>query len=112
MVGMSNRTPLRAAPEPLEANDVATVKVGTTVWAVLFLGQLPFYGWYSDHGHTWMIWSCLVGVGLGFVGLKYTTGRRDAILRQARTQGPDADSGTQGGPGHDPGDGPEKSSAR
>lgn len=79
---MSKRI-LRDAPEPLEGNDVATVVVGTSVWLALFLGQLPFYGWYSDHGHTWWIWSCLVGVGLGLVGLRYTTSRRAALQRAA-----------------------------
>lgn len=83
----SKRSPLREAPEPLEANDVATVIVGTIIWAVLFVVQLPFYGWYADHGHTWLIWTCLVGVGLGLVGLKYTTARRDAIRRGAAARG-------------------------
>jgi hypothetical protein len=85
MRGMSSdkRTPLREAPEPLEANDVATVTVGTIVWAVLFVVQLPFYGWYDDHGHTWLIWTCLAGVALGLIGLKYVTARRDAIRRAA-----------------------------
>ncbi|SDN92190.1 Protein of unknown function [Actinacidiphila guanduensis] len=84
MVGMSKQsTPLREAPEPLEANDVATVTVGTVIWFVLFLAQLPFYGWYSDHGHTWFIWTCLAGGGLGLVGLLYVRARRDAI-RSAR----------------------------
>jgi hypothetical protein len=75
------RSPLRAAPEPLEADDALTVKVGTVVWLALFLGQLPFYGWYSDHGHAWWIWSCLVGVGLGLIGLRYVSSRQKAIRR-------------------------------
>jgi len=74
---------LREAPEPLEANDVATVTVGTIVWFVLFVAQLPFYGWYSDHGHTWFIWSCAAGAGLGLLGLMYVRARRDAIARAA-----------------------------
>lgn len=82
----TQRGPLREAPEPLEANDVATVTVGTAVWFALFLVQLPFYGWYSDHGHTWFIWSCAAGGGLGLVGLKYVRARRDAIAR-ARAAG-------------------------
>lgn len=77
------RTALREAPEPLEANDVATVTVGTIVWFVLFVVQLPFYGWYSDHGHTWFIWACLAGGCLGLLGLLYVRARRDAIARAA-----------------------------
>lgn len=83
MSPMSEWTARREAPEPLEANDVATVTVGTIVWFALFLVQLPFYGWYSDHGHTWWIWTCLAGAGLGLIGLKYTTARRAAIQRAA-----------------------------
>lgn len=77
------RSPLREAPEPLEADDVATVTIGTIVWFALFVVQLPFYGWYSDHGHTWWIWTCLAGAGLGLIGLRYVTARRAAIRRAA-----------------------------
>jgi len=75
------RGPLREAPEPLEANDVATITVGVIVWFVLFLVQLPFYGWYADHGHAWFIWCCLAGGAFGYVGLLYVRARRDAITR-------------------------------
>lgn len=81
------QTPLRAAPEPMEANDVATVTVGTIVWFALFVVQLPFYGWYDDHGHTWFIWTCAAGGVLGLIGLKYVRARRDAIARAAAAGG-------------------------
>jgi hypothetical protein len=92
------RTPLRPAPEALEANDVATITVGVIVWFVLFLVQLPFYGWYSDHGHAWFIWCCLAGGACGLLGLWYVRTRRDAIRRHAAAQ---AAAGTtaQAGPG-------------
>jgi len=76
-------TPEREAPEALEANDVATVTIGTIVWFALFVVQLPFYGWYADHGHTWWIWTCLAGAGLGLIGLWYVRARRDALRRAA-----------------------------
>ncbi|MFF3561882.1 DUF2530 domain-containing protein [Streptomyces sp. NPDC002574] len=72
---------MREAPAPLEANDVATVTIGTVVWFALFVVQLPFYGWYADHGHAWIIWTCLAGGGLGLIGLWYVRARRDAIAR-------------------------------
>ncbi|WP_461020398.1 DUF2530 domain-containing protein [Streptomyces daliensis] len=78
----------REAPEPLEGNVVATVTVGTVLWFLLFLGQLPFYGWYADHGHTWWIWTCAAGAGLGCVGIWYVRGR-DAAIRRAQDQGQD-----------------------
>lgn len=74
----------REAPEPLEGNVVATIAVGTVVWAVLFVAQLPFYSWYADHGHTRWLWSCAAGVGLGLLGLVIVR-RREAAIRAART---------------------------
>ncbi|WP_435835242.1 DUF2530 domain-containing protein [Streptomyces albus] len=71
----------REAPEPLEGNVVATVVTGTLVWLVLFLVQLPFYGWYADHGHTWWLWTCAAGAGLGCVGIWYARARDAAIKR-------------------------------
>jgi hypothetical protein len=85
----TQRPPLRPAPEPLEANNVVTVTVGTIAWFALFVGQLPFYGWYSDHGHTWFIWTCLAGGCLGLVGLRYVRARRDAIARAAASRAAD-----------------------
>lgn len=89
------RSPLREAPEALEANDVATVTVGTIIWFALFVVQLPFYGWYSDHGHTWWIWTCLAGACLGLIGLWYVRARRDAIARARAARDSD---GTSRGP--------------
>lgn len=71
----------REAPEPLEGNVVATTTIGTVAWFVLFLAQLPFYGWYADHGHDWWIWTCLTGGALGLVGIWYVR-RRDAAIRR------------------------------
>ena len=55
---MAKWTPKHEAPEPLEGPVVATITGGTILWFVLFLVQLPFYGWFDDHGHD------LVGVDL------------------------------------------------
>lgn len=78
------KTPLRPAPEPLEANDIAVVLAGTAVWLVLFLIQLPFYGWFADRGHTWWVWTPLAGVGLGLFGYWYIKRRRQAVERDRR----------------------------
>ena len=71
----------RVAPPPLEGNVVATVTGGTATWFVLFLVQLPFYGWYADRGHEWWIWCCLAGTGLGLIGIWYVRRRAAAIAR-------------------------------
>lgn len=55
---MAKWTPKHEAPEPLEGPVVATITGGTILWFVLFLVQLPFYGWFDDHGHTWWVWTC------------------------------------------------------
>ncbi|MDT0343243.1 DUF2530 domain-containing protein [Streptomyces litchfieldiae] len=75
----------REAPEPLEGNVVATVLVGTIAWAALFVVQLPFYSWYADHDHTWWLWTCLTGAGLGVFGLWYVR-RREAAIQAARAR--------------------------
>jgi hypothetical protein len=70
---MAKWTPRHEAPEPLEGPVVATVTGGTIIWFALFLVQLPFYGWFADHGHTWWLWTCLAGGGLGLIGIWYVT---------------------------------------
>ncbi|GAA3541628.1 MULTISPECIES: DUF2530 domain-containing protein [Streptomyces] len=70
------------APEPLEGPVVPTIVGGTIIWFALFLVQLPFYGWFDDHGHTWWVWTCLAGGGLGLIGIWYVR-RRDAALKRA-----------------------------
>jgi hypothetical protein len=77
----------REAPEPLEGNIMATVAGITVIWAVAFVVQLPFYGSYADNGRTEAIWTCLAGVGLGFVGMYYVKRRAAAIRRDAARSG-------------------------
>ncbi|MFJ4920979.1 DUF2530 domain-containing protein [Streptomyces sp. NPDC088725] len=81
--GSLTRSPQREAPEPLEGPVVGTIVGGTILWFVLFLVQLPFYGWYKDHGHLWWVWTCLAGGGLGLFGIWYVRGRDAAIKRAA-----------------------------
>ncbi|MGW3680522.1 DUF2530 domain-containing protein [Streptomyces prasinus] len=74
--------PQHEAPEPLEGPVVATIVGGTILWFALFLVQLPFYGWFDDRGHTWWLWTCLAGGGLGFIGIWYVRRRDAAITRE------------------------------
>ncbi|MEV4965762.1 MULTISPECIES: DUF2530 domain-containing protein [Streptomyces] len=80
---MEKWTPKHEAPEPLEGPVVATVTGGTILWFVLFVVQVPFYGWFDDRGHAWWIWVCLAGAGLGLIGIWYVRGRDAAIRRAA-----------------------------
>jgi hypothetical protein len=94
---MAKWTPVHEAPEPLEGPVVATVVGGTFIWFVLFLVQLPFYGWFDDHGHLWWLWTCAAGAGLGLIGVWYVRGREDAIKRGAA--GPADEPGPSAGTG-------------
>ncbi|MFG2135404.1 DUF2530 domain-containing protein [Streptomyces sp. NPDC048650] len=80
---MWKKSELREAPAPFEGPVVGTITGGTIIWFVLFLGQLPFYGWYADHGHTRLIWICLAGGALGLLGIWYVRKRDAAIKRDA-----------------------------
>lgn len=57
------------------------VAIGTAVWALLFLGLLPFRERLADAGHGWWLWTCLVGTLLGLFGVAYCRRRRAAISR-------------------------------
>ncbi|GAA3101037.1 DUF2530 domain-containing protein [Streptomyces rectiviolaceus] len=82
-MAMEKWTPKHDAPEPLEGPVVATITGGTILWFVLFLVQLPFYGWFDDRDATWWVWTCLAGAGLGLIGIWYVRGRDAAIKRDA-----------------------------
>ena len=82
------------APEPLEGPVVATITGGTILWFVLFLVQLPFYGWFDDHGHLWWLGTCLAGAGLGLIGIWYVR-KRDAAIKRALAAGPSTDPVTE-----------------
>ncbi|MEV2244574.1 DUF2530 domain-containing protein [Streptomyces sp. NPDC049970] len=103
---MEKWTPKHEAPEPLEGPVVSTVVGGTILWFVLFLVQVPFYGWFDDRGHAWWIWVCLAGAGLGLIGIWYVRGR-DAALRRAAAR-----AGSDAAPGADDASGPTPGAAR
>ena len=90
---MKKWTPKHEAPPPLEGPVVATVTGGTILWFVLFLVQLPFYGWFDDRGSAWWIWSCLAGAGLGLIGIRYVR-RREAALKRAEADAARAGNGS------------------
>lgn len=79
---IGNRRYLIAPVEPLDVDGVRTVQVGTALFALAFLALIPFYGSLQSHGHTWLLWMCLAGVGLGLLGQDYCKRRR--IVRAER----------------------------
>ncbi|OEJ26339.1 DUF2530 domain-containing protein [Streptomyces agglomeratus] len=97
---MAKWTPKHEAPEPLEGPVVATIVGGTILWFVLFLVQLPFYGWYDDRGWSWWVWTCLAGAGLGLIGIWYVRGR-EAAIRRAKAAESEASAASAETPGSD-----------
>jgi hypothetical protein len=88
----------RPAPEPLDADAVRPVTVGTVLWFAGFLVLLPFHRRLADTGHELWLWTCLAGGGLGLLGL-WLCLRHRAAVRAATpppptpTQDPAADHG-------------------
>ena len=82
---IGNRTYVVAQVEPLDVDGVRTTEVGTALWLVAFLGLLPFWGTLRDSGHTWWLWTCLAGFGLGLLGLEYCRRRRNERAAQHET---------------------------
>jgi hypothetical protein len=99
---MAKWTPKHEAPEPLEGPVVATIVGGTILWFVLFLVQLPFYGWFDDRDATWWVWTCLAGAGLGLIGIWYVRGRDRAIKRAEAAKAEAAKAAEAGTPAADP----------
>lgn len=73
---IGSRTYLIAPVEPLDVDGVRTVQVGTALFLLAFVGLLPFYGGLQESGRTWLLWTCLAGVGLGLLGTEYCKRRR------------------------------------
>ncbi|WP_156724984.1 DUF2530 domain-containing protein [Streptomyces apocyni] len=82
MAGLFSGPIKHEAPEPLEGPVVPTIVGGTILWFVVFLAQLPFYGWFDDRDATWWVWTPLAGAGLGLIGIWYVR-KRDAAIKRS-----------------------------
>jgi hypothetical protein len=82
---IGSRTYLVADVEPLDVDGVRTVLVGSIAWLVAFVALLPFYGELESEGHTWWLWTCLAGFGLGLFGYEFCRRRRSARVEQEET---------------------------
>ena len=71
------------APEPLEADTVRIMLIGTALWFAGFLVLLPFRGRLADDGHEVWLWTCLAGGLLGLLGLVLATRARTAARARA-----------------------------
>jgi hypothetical protein len=65
----------RADPDPVKTDDRKAVLVGILLWIVALGGLLVFLGPLVESGNVWWLWTCVVGLALGLVGLLYTNRR-------------------------------------
>ena len=57
--------------QPVDADGVAAVALGTAAWAVAGLVLVLFFRpELAADGNSWWLWVCLVGFGLGLIGLQ------------------------------------------
>ncbi len=87
---IGRRTFVVADVEPLDVDGVRTVGVGIVLFGVAFLALLPFYGRLAEAERTWWLWTCLAGVGLGFLGLEYCRRRREIRTTRLAQQAAEA----------------------
>lgn len=70
--------------QPLDEDGVGAVAIGTVAWLVGFaVLWLFFRDTLAAHDTQWWLTVCLVGAGLGALGLGYTIRRRN-VYRKAR----------------------------
>jgi hypothetical protein len=75
-------TPRRPDPPPLETNDVAITAGGTALWLVGLVVLLVLRA-AGTEVHDWWLVMCLVGAGLGLLGVRTCRRRARRIGRPA-----------------------------
>ncbi len=65
----------RPDPEPLRTDDRGAVLVGTVVWAVLLVVALVERDRLEADGNGWWVWTPVVGIALGLLGLRVVSRR-------------------------------------
>ncbi|GGD22904.1 DUF2530 domain-containing protein [Nocardioides daphniae] len=65
-----------AEVQPLDVDGIRTVEIGTALWAVAFVGLLPFWSSLAESGRLWWLWTCMAGLGLGLLGIDHCRRRR------------------------------------
>jgi len=74
--------PQRPAPPPLEGNDQVVILTAMAGWAIALI--LLILLWHSVPASShWWIWTCAVGLGLGFFALWYVPRLKRSRVRTA-----------------------------
>jgi hypothetical protein len=76
----------RPDPEPLEVDARPVVAAGTAVWAVLLVVAVVRRDQLAADGHSWWVWTPVVGIALGLCGMDLLR-RRDRQLTPLRRNG-------------------------
>jgi hypothetical protein len=62
----------RPDPEPVKTDDRKAILVGLVLWLIALGGLLLSLPMLIEGDNVWWLWTCVVGLGFGFVGLLYT----------------------------------------
>ena len=65
----------RPDPAPVKTDDRKVILVGLVLWILALAGMLLFLGALQESGLVWLLWTVVVGLGLGLVLLVYTSRR-------------------------------------
>jgi Protein of unknown function (DUF2530) len=68
---------------PVDVDGVRAVAVGTVAWAIAAVVLVVLRGRLAPDVAVQWIWTCVVGAGLGVLGVGYCIRRREAIRRDA-----------------------------
>ena len=68
----------RADPAPVKTDDRKVILVGLVLWILALAGMLVFLPALQASELVWLLWTVVVGLGLGLVLLVYTTVRRQS----------------------------------
>ncbi len=67
----------RPDPEPVKTDDRKAMLAGLALWLLALVGLLLFLGPLMAAGLHWWLWTCVVGLALGLLGLVVTHRRQN-----------------------------------
>jgi hypothetical protein len=65
----------RPDPAPVTTDDRKAILTGIVAWLVALVVVLVFFAPFATPDRPWVLWTCVVGMLLGFAGLVYTIRR-------------------------------------
>lgn len=62
----------RTDPAPVTTDDRKAMLVGVSLWLVALVVLLVMLAPLVASGNRWWLWTCVVGIALGLIGIIYT----------------------------------------